>query len=249
MKRIFLILTFILSWSICLADMPHVLKNGDIVDADQLNENFNYVENRQNQAYTVRSNGNIIGELSNASGDANTSAFIFNPDFEPVTILKSGEIKAQVRVEFINPDCTGDPYFLFTGYPVPEDDFLLPLAKGSIYKDPFSGTLYYYPPKVQTMYAKIPLSYYYNNNDFCYTYQVWPANYYYKNNETGEVVKYSYDPDAGWTQMTQEEIDIYLSKIMIKFLPNDPAITGLPNEPFPTPITFDGVNEVVIIQE
>lgn len=238
-------LTFMLSWSICLADMPHVLKNGDIVNADQLNENFNYLENRQDKAYTVRSNGNIIGELYyDSSEDASLNYFIFNPDFEAVKILKTGEIEVVAKiVQFINPDCTGDPYIAVSEYPLPEGDFLLPPLKGRIYGDS-SGTLYYFPPKVQTMYAKIPLSQRHGESN-CYNLYVSPIEYYYKNDETGGVITSS-DPGAGWTQMTQEEIDIYLTKIMIKFLPNDPAITGLPNAPFPTPITFDGINEAVI---
>lgn len=246
-------LIFILSWSICLAEMPHVLKNGDIIDAEQLNANFNYLEKftelDAGSWYPTYANGVLIGRSDLEFGrdiyGGGSVLLTFNPDFDPVLLFKNGEIMGGYdAVQFIEPDCTGDPYINFLDYPSSESEFLLAPLKGRIYTNQFFGKSYYYPPKVQTMYVKIPLSYKYNANCYSYT----STGYYLTNIESGQVGQFANLQD-GWRNSTQEEIDIYLSKIMIKLLPNDPAITGLPNAPFPTPITFDGISEAVIIQE
>lgn len=246
MKRIFLALIFILSWSICIAGVPHILKNGEIVDANQLNANFEYLikltELDATSWYPTYANGILIGK-SNIS--ANAVSLTFNSDFEPVYLLKNGEIKfSNNNIQFTEPDCTGDRYIIFSDYPTPENDFLIANPKGGIYKDQSSGELYYYPPKVQTMYAKIPLSYQYSDGTICHHDNF--TGYYLTGIEDGEVAGFANLQGDGWRESTQEEIDIFLSKIMIQLLPNDPAITGLSNMPFLTPITFDGITEAVI---
>lgn len=254
MKKIFLILILILSWSICLAAMPHALKNGEVVDANQLNDNFNYLEkltklDTSGDPHPTYANGVLIGDSTLSGGGAGLT---FNPDFEPVTLLKTGEIMGGwPHFQFIEPDCTGDYYITFSDYPFPENSFLFGHPKGKIYKNQSSNELYYYPPKAQTMYAKIPLSYKnsYSNGCSNYNYLMPPTRYYYKH-DSGGIGNFSSPPTGDdWTEMTQVEIDIYLTKILIKLLPNDPAITGIQVYPFPLPITFDGKNEAVIIQE
>lgn len=263
MKRIFLALIFILNWSICLAEMPHILKNGDIVDANQLNENFNHnkagINELSNKISELESNKlDITSDISSDYPTYANGVFIgksvfssygevyltFNPDFEPVMLFKTGEIIGGTEaIQFTEFDCTGDRYIKVGNYPSSEY-FLVVDSKGRIYRQS-SGKRYYYPPKVQTMYVKIPLSYqYYEGGGICHNYI--PSNYYLINIETGGIGGFANFQGDGWRLATQEEIDIHLSKIMIKLLPNDPAITGLPNTPFPTPITFDGINEATV---
>lgn len=185
---------------------------GEVVDASQLNENY--------QSRAIRSAGNIIGVRTDNSVDGLT----FNPNFEPVQLLNTGGIEVSFLKEgqlfdaiyFAKLDCTGDRYVLFSDYPFPENKFLFGPPKGRIFRDQSTDALYYYAPDVQAMYAKISLSY--------------------------RVVYHS-----GLIECHNPSVNDM--KIMIKLLPNDPAITGLPNTPFPTPITFDGINEAVIIQE
>lgn len=250
MKRIFLTLAFLLSWSICLADMPHVLKNGDTVDANQLNENFEHLKllslsGAYSGLYPTYANGVLIGKSIFNIHDAHTrgTSLIFNPDFEPVTLLKSGAIELQKslgRIQYTENDCSGDKYVEFSNYPLPEN-FLMPPSRGEIHKDYISGDLYYYPPKVQTMDVKMSLSY--RTGTDCFS-NICEGLYQVNLENGGTFCAGLLNP--GCREATQEEINIYLTKILIKLLPNDPAITGLPNAPFPTPITFGGIQEAII---
>lgn len=230
MKKIFLTLAFLLSCSICPADMPHVLKNGDIVDANQLNENFEHLEllslsdAKSGGIYPTYANDVLIGNsiIFTWFTAGSYALLMFNPDFKRVPITKTGAIgdlellhdyspnvsTQSAWVSFANRDCTGDKYVEFSGYPLAEGLFLTHPIKGRIYRFGYSDELYYYPPKPQNMVVKIPAS---------------------RQKEGGDCQ------------------NIYLSsKILIPLLPNDPAVTGLPNAPFPTPITFDGIQEVII---
>lgn len=262
MKKMFLMLIFLLSWSICLAAMPHVLKNGDIVDANQLNENFQYLELTKADAsvtYPTYANGILIGN-STISYISYEIRLTFNSDFFPIGLSKTGEIE-NINLEhvigsrgdpsaiyFTEFDCTGDRYVIFSDDPyfLERKNFFFGYPKGRIYKEP-SGKLYYYPPKIQTMHARIPLSSYSYDIESCQNHEP-PSGYYWTDIESGHIVARTSMPqdNPNWRESTQEEIDIYLTRIMIKLLPNDPAITGLPNTPFPTPITFDGIQEATI---
>ncbi len=217
---------------------------GETVNASQLNENY--------QARAVRSAGNIIGVRADNSADN----LIFNSAFEPVKILRSGKIEIDTGyyeyIHYVEPDCTGDRYIVFSDYPFPEDKFLFGPLKGKIFRDQSTDELYYYPPDVQTMHAKIPLSY--RHYFGCQSLIQTCANGYRRRIENGQMIcdngnlgNFAYTNE--FRAATQEEINIYLSRILIKLLPNDPAITGLPNTVFPLPITFDGKNEAVIIEE
>ncbi len=182
MKRIFLILAFLLSWSICLADMPHILKDGDIVDADQLNENFNHLE-ENHKIYTVKSNGNIIGTTqfnfyqSRPHPSILTNDryfhFLFNKDFYDVFLYKDGTLESVYNKYFKSNSCQGDPY-IFYGNNTAKSFVLVP-SKGMIVN--YQNSLYYYPKNTIT-HKFIYQSYKKYYNDACIN-ETGDSNYLY----------------------------------------------------------------------
>lgn len=117
-----------------LADVPHILRNGEVVDANQLNENFAYLDGKR---HVVRANGTIVGTSKYLGQFIYLS---FSSDFQAVSLMRNGKI-GSCSLYFKELDCMGEA-FSFGGY---------------------SDTGFYYPPN-QGLACDINSSLYYSYN-------------------------------------------------------------------------------------
>ncbi len=235
MKKIFLLLIVILTTSIGLAELPNILKNGDVVDAEQLNENFRFLEESQQSfqdalpeyldnylagqllentetGYTVRDgSGDVIGSITlekDVSADVTDDKnFWFHKDFYKARLYADGTIYSNYVYHFKLAGCQGELYIQFKIEN--NKNFLLPPLKGEIFK--YQENLYYYP----------------------------------KNSDAHKFTSQSFRTTGG------ECIDRIgeVNWLYIQLLSNDPAVTGIQTYPFPLPITIDGLEPVTIIED
>jgi hypothetical protein len=213
------------------AGVPHTLRNGDIIDAEQLNENFSYNElNITKLSNTVLGLRNGMLDMTSdtfvstydASGDLigmlliNNSnvSLLFNSDFEQVSLYNDGRIvvdgstnRNTGRFWYLEPGCNGDRYVAILN--VSNTHFIFSLPKGRIYH--MDGELFYYGPNPSLKKEMTFLS---------------------EKNDDHQCIEH---PNANPTPSTI---------IFTKVFPNDSIVTGIKQYPFPTPITFDGINEV-----
>lgn len=217
-----------------------------------------------------------LNNSADNSSDVIPNLFEFNKDFLPVIITPTGALRFSNRViYYIKPDCQGNPHILISEYPVPEDKFLFSPLRGEVIE--INESRYYYAPNTAMAYVKSAYSTHMvwgNNTSNCENLN--NAAYYYNyliNTDTEEMLtkttgdtawpEYCYETPPTftepvgilkpeWRQATQEEIDNYirlsLRKVMIELSPNDPAITGLPNDTFEPPITIEGINNITVIE-
>jgi hypothetical protein len=262
-----------------VADVPHVLRNGKVVDANQLNENFNYLSKQQSQYLDLHEQERSDADNNNNNADKSYLTFadgvligsstikdsqamlIFNPDFEPLIVLKNGVVifpeSDNSLIRFETEDCSGDRYVEFLNYPLADNGFLFAPDKGKIFNDKSNSQFYYYPPDTKTLFVKIPMSYFREVGADEYECQAATpvcVNGYRRNTQTGQMICDNGNLGSGfytgdWNLATEQEKDTFLSKFLIKLSPNDPTITNFPNAPFSPPITFTGKNEPILIED
>lgn len=117
MKKLITVIIALLFWNLCAAQMPHVLKNGDIADAEILNKNFDYL-NEDYKYNIVRANGKIIGKVISEYGGWNRLRF--NSNFKEEIIRRDGriDVSSYGMCYFQNENCQGEHY---TPVPMNED--------------------------------------------------------------------------------------------------------------------------------
>ena len=149
--------------TVCFAKVPHVLKNGDVVDAKQLNENFEYLDGNNNyvpaKLYNVRSNGNIIGTVSGVYEYGYIRVTV-NKDIT-IGLYKDGTISGTVYY-FRSSSCEGEPYVRY----VLDDSkkFIFNPKYKRVYT--YQESLYYYLPDAN-IYKFASQSYTYGYENEC----------------------------------------------------------------------------------
>ena len=150
MKIILLIFTCILIGTIGWADMPHLLKNGNTIDAEQLNENFNYLK-ENHQTFRVTADSDPIGIIRNyndkpflyISQFTNHLNLEFNKDFHTIQLYKDGSIQSSYIYYFRSYNCDNEPYIFYMDSSNTKS-FVFSLVKGLVTS--YKNVLYYYPP-------------------------------------------------------------------------------------------------------
>jgi hypothetical protein len=175
-------------------DGLHILEDGEKVDAEQLNENFSYLDKtktpRLYKTYAeIDKKRQVIGFSSITYNFSGPSVLLYHhDDFEPINLLKDGRISSDDIIHSKNRR------FVFFCASMPTGFLFKPL-KGKIFADQFDR-LYYYLPQA----------------------------------ELGDLSEYD--------------------GIYIEVFENVPAITGISEYPFPTfptPIEFEGIEQVPLI--
>ncbi len=144
--KILLIMASFLFTSISFAELPYVLKNGDVVDAPQLNEMFNYLDGNKISVYA---NGVEIGKTSYTSFDVsgdnkmNPSLSVKIKDYT-ISIDNTGKLP-ESPIHYKSSDCTGQEYI--KAYSFNPKSFYFPPGKMSVFDN--DSQLYYYPKHAQ----------------------------------------------------------------------------------------------------
>jgi len=250
-KKLFgvMFLAIITFAAIVSADVPHILRNGKIVDADELNSNFSYLESLtpfSQRLYSTYAAGVPIGKSRIDKG----KVFLrFNPEYKALPLMSDGRlIIPGDKIVFAADHCAGAPYVEFSDYPMPSDRFPIAPLYGEIFS--IGESLYYYPPKTSLMKVAIPISAFKETSPGEYACESLLAvcvNGYRRNSLTGEMACDNHDLGIffygfPWRVATGEEIAEYLKAILIPVSRNEPSVTGLPDASFNPPIVFDGVD-------
>lgn len=170
MKKLFIIAVSLLISTMAFAELPHTFKNGDILTADMLNKNLQFLEdNDEEKYYTVRANGKIIGK-GYPYYSLREMKVRFRNGYHAAAISPKGEI-GHGAVHFSSENCTGTPYIVKTqlvGDESTDDLFLFLPFKGELMGHNAAGVkkLYYYPPKAQ-LYKSTVRSSWANYNQTC----------------------------------------------------------------------------------
>lgn len=142
---------------VSFSDVPNTFQDGDVISADEFNENFNYFEDILKAQFSiVRANGEKIGLAKDYYPGKSTGIEIYNDNLSFIfSISTSGKIATSPNLYFKNIDCQGTPYrpFYTSGFQISPSKMKIIGWGENIYYHPKHPQMYRFTSLSHTLYA------------------------------------------------------------------------------------------------